>query len=217
MPEEAPEPISPAVGQRLSRYLRVLETRLEAGRATVRSRELGEVLDLTADQVRKDLSRLGQFGQRGVGYDVGRLVTAIRIVLGTDRRRRAGVIGAGRLGQALALHRGFPPRGFDIEAIFDVDPAVIGSAVGPLTVRDLAELGPEVARLSLEIVLLAVPAPQAQAALEACVAAGVVGVLSFAGKRLEAPAGVVLQHVDLAQELEQLACRLPAPGAAEDA
>jgi redox-sensing transcriptional repressor len=208
MTQQPAESIPSSMGDRLSRYLRVLEAVLEAGGGTVRSRELAEAADLTADQVRKDLSRLGQFGQRGVGYEVGTLVSAIRAALGTDRRRRAAVLGAGRLGQALALHRGFRPRGFDVEAIFDIDPDVVGLQVGALTVQTLATLPRSARALSLEMALLAVPAASAQAALDACAEAGIRGVVSFADVRLTAPTGVVVQEVDLARHLEQLVVRL---------
>lgn len=200
---------------RLSLYLRQLEALLRAGRDTVSSNELGQSLEITDAQVRKDLTYFGQFGYPGIGYRVVELREALRGVLGTNRTWSVALVGVGNLGRALLGYRGFRDRGFDIAAVFDRSPALVGQQIGGLTVHDVGDL-PEVARrLNLELAVLAVPAEAAVEAAEAVRQAGIVGILNFAPVPLKVPEVVSVVSVDLGLQLEQLAYQVTqrsAPG-----
>ncbi len=199
----------PAV-RRLSLYLRELEGLLSGGRETISSRQLGEVLNLTDAQVRKDLAYFGQFGYPGIGYRVEELISRLRSILGTDRMWNVLVVGAGHLGSALLNYRGFSKKGFQVVAVFDNDPAKIGVRVGlepGLEVLPLERMAAVVAERDIQIGILAVPAAVAQATANALVAAGVKGILNFAPASLNVPEKVTVATVDLAVQLEQLAFR----------
>lgn len=206
-PESIPEP---AV-RRLSLYLRELETFRAAGRKTVNSRELGESLNLSDAQVRKDLGYFGQFGQPGIGYQVDELVGQLRRILGTDRVWNVALIGLGNLGRALTAYRGFLKKGFQIVAVFDTEPDKVGQVIPSLEsirVQHLRELRKTASDKWIRLAILAVPAEFAQVVSDQCVEAGIQGILNFAPVNLAVPAEVAVSSVDLAVQLEQLAFRV---------
>ena len=199
-PESVP---NPAV-RRLSLYLRQLESLHRAARTTVSSKQLGESLGLTDAQVRKDLAYFGQFGHPGIGYRVDDLIAQVRRILGTDKTWNVILVGAGNLGRALSAYRGFEAKGFRLIAVFDNDPAKVGRRLGPLTIQPLTELADTIARESVKLAILAVPAEQAQALADQLIDAGVRGLLNFAPVSITVPPQVALNAVDLAVQLEQL-------------
>ena len=174
-----------------------------AGRPTISSRELGNALDLTDAQVRKDLAYFGSFGHPGVGYRVGELVRQLKQVLGTDRSWPVALIGAGNLGRALASHPGFTARGFALTTIFDS--ALAGETVEALVVQPMEALAEVLRRDKIRLAILAVPAEAAQAVADQLVEAGIAGILNFAPVTLDVPDHVSVNAVDLAAQLEQLA------------
>ncbi len=197
--------------RRLSVYLRFLEQEDQRGRATISSDELARLGGTTSAQVRKDLSHYGSFGTRGLGYDVPALRERLREILGLAREWRVIIVGAGRIGAALASYPGFATRGFRVVGVFDADARKIGSRWAGHVVRDVASLEADVAALAPEIAVLAVPTEAAQGMLDRLAAAGIRAVLSFASEPLHAPAGVTVQEVNMAMELEALSYALAHP------
>jgi redox-sensing transcriptional repressor len=196
--------ISESAVRRLSLYLRLLQEADAAGADTISSGELAERGGTTSAQVRKDLSLFGSFGKRGLGYAVPELLSRIRSILGLQQDWRVALVGAGKLGSALASYRDFDARGFQIRAVFDSDPRKIGTRWGDLTIQ-ADERMHEVLRLEgVEMAILAVPADAAQGVADRLVRAGVRGILNFAPARLRVPPEVVLKNVDVTLELEGL-------------
>lgn len=189
---------------RLATYLRVLSTLADRGITTVSSDELAVAAGVNSAKLRKDLSFLGSYGIRGVGYDVDTLIEQISRTLGLTVHRSVALIGIGNLGQALAGYAGFASRGFHIAALIDADPARVGTTVHGLTVHDIAELETIVADDEVAIGVLAVPASAAQDVCDRLVSAGVTSILNFAPVVLSVPAHVDLRKVDLAAELQIL-------------
>ena len=194
--------------RRLSLYLRFLEEFEDQGMATVSSGALAARGGTTSAQVRKDLSFFGSFGKRGLGYDVPELAGRLRQILGLDRRYRVAMIGAGKVGSALVQYRGFQQRGFDIVAIFDVDPAKIGHQWNGLTVLDIDTLELELGRHPIDMAVLVTSADAAQSLTDRLVRLGVRALLNFAPVQLGVPDGVVVKNVNLALELETLSYAL---------
>src|SRR5262245_5499148 len=197
--------ISEPTVRRLSHYYRVLEEVAAEGRRMISSHLLAEREGITSAQVRKDLSSFGSFGRRGLGYHVEHLREEIRALLGLDRRWRVCVVGAGHIGSALLGYRGFAEQGFDIVAVFDADAERVGRTVEGLAVRPMAQLS---AREGCEIGVIATPASAAQSVADALVAAGVLGILNFAPRKLRVPEHVTLRTVDMTMEFESLSYAL---------
>jgi redox-sensing transcriptional repressor len=189
---------------RLPEYLRALHHLAETGADTVSSEGLAAVAGVSSAKLRKDLSQLGSYGTRGVGYDVTRLVEHIEHVLGLTKRRNVALIGIGNLGQALAGYAGFASRGFRISALVDVDPARVGQRLGGLTVTHLDDLPDTVRAEQIAIGVIATPAQAAQVVADRLVAAGVTSILNFAPCVLNVPDYVDVRKVDLAIELQIL-------------
>ena len=189
---------------RLATYLRVLSTLADRGVVTVSSEELAAAAGVNSAKLRKDLSFLGSYGIRGVGYDVTTLTEQISRTLGLTVHRSVALIGVGNLGQALAGYAGFASRGFRIAALLDADPARIGARIRGLVVRDIADLDGIVAEHGITIGVLAVPVSAAQDVCDRLVAAGVTSILNFAPVVLAVPPHVHLRKVDLAAELQIL-------------
>jgi redox-sensing transcriptional repressor len=202
--------IPEATVARLPEYLRLLTESLEAGVLNLSSDELADMAGVNAAKVRKDLSYLGTYGVRGVGYDVEYLIYQVRRELGLDHDWPVVIVGAGNLGQALAGYGGFRSRGFPIAGIFDLDPSKVGSYVGDdhTPVRSLDELAAVVAAgyggSAVSIGVVATPASAAQDAADLLVEAGVTSILNFAPFVLSVPPGVMVRKVDLAVELQIL-------------
>jgi redox-sensing transcriptional repressor len=189
---------------RLATYLRVLSTLADRGVITVSSEELAAAAGVNSAKLRKDLSFLGSYGIRGVGYDVTTLTEQISRTLGLTVHRSVALIGVGNLGQALAGYAGFATRGFRIAALLDADPNRIGARLRGLVVGDIADLDEIVAENAITIGVLAVPASAAQDVCDRLVAAGVTSILNFAPVVLSVPPHVHLRKVDLAAELQIL-------------
>jgi redox-sensing transcriptional repressor len=194
--------------RRLSLYLRFLEEFEEQGIDTISSESLASRGGTTSAQVRKDLSFFGSFGKRGLGYAVPELAGRLREILGLERRYRVAMIGAGKIGSALVQYRGFRQRGFDIVAIFDVDPAKIGRQWNGLTVQDVSTLETELHRQPVDMAVLVTPADAAQPVADRLVRLGVRAILNFAPLQLTVPTDVVVKTVNLALELETLSYAL---------
>ncbi|ROP43288.1 redox-sensing transcriptional repressor Rex [Pseudokineococcus lusitanus] len=197
--------IPEATVARLPVYLRALTALVERGVPSVSSEELAVAAGVGSAKLRKDLSHLGSYGVRGVGYEVSPLVAHISRELGLTQEWRVVIVGIGNLGRALASHGGFAERGMCVTALFDNDPAVVGREVAGLTVLPMTELAAVVRRDGVSIGVLATPGPGAQPACDHLVAAGVTGVLTFAPAVLQVPEGVDVRKVDLASELQILA------------
>lgn len=201
---------APAV-RRLSLYLRQLEAFRDSNLQTVSSKQLGQAVQTTDAQVRKDLAYFGQFGQPGIGYGVDELIQRLRSILGTDRTQSVALIGAGNLGRALAAYRGFESKGFALTAVFDIDSSKLGRTLvydRPLVVRPMDQLQQIVGEHKIRLAVLAVPASDAQQVAERLIDVGIRGILNFAPVSLKVPPGVTVSSVDLAVHLEQLSFRL---------
>ncbi len=194
--------------RRLSLYLRYLEEFEDQGIDTISSEALASRGGTTSAQVRKDLSFFGSFGKRGLGYAVPELAGRLREILGLKRRYRVAMVGAGKIGSALVQYRGFRQRGFDIVAIFDVDPAKVGKQWNGLTVQHIDTLDAELARRPVDMAVLVTPAEAAPAVAERLVRAGVKAILNFAPVQLAVPDDVEVKTVNLALELETLSYAL---------
>jgi redox-sensing transcriptional repressor len=189
---------------RLPIYLRCLNQARTVGIAVVNSLQLAQMAGTNAAQVRKDLSYLGELGTRGIGYDVEALIHHIADVLGLTEKRRVAIVGYGRLGGALHGYRGLADRGFDIVAVFDDDPAKIGTKAGELTVASMDTLERDLRDLDVEIVILTTPTYVAQEVAERIAAAGVRAIMNFTYALLDLPEGVKVRPVDLSVELQVL-------------
>jgi redox-sensing transcriptional repressor len=189
---------------RLPEYLRALHHLAEAGDDTVSSEGLAAAAGVNSAKLRKDLSHLGSYGTRGVGYDVALLIEQIELVLGLTQRRAVALVGVGNLGHALAGYAGFGTRGFRIAALFDADARRVGEAINGLVVRDIAEAAEVVVAEEISIAVIATPAHAAQGVADMLVAAGVTSILNFAPCVLTVPEGVDVRKVDLAIELQIL-------------
>ena len=200
--------IADSTVRRLSIYLRFLEESEGSGHATISSDELARLGGTTSAQVRKDLSFFGSFGKRGLGYSVPELAGAIREILGLGREWKVIIVGAGKIGAALAQYRGFHQRGFRIVAAYDANRAKIGRKLDSVEVRDVSALERDIAENRPDIAVIAVPSDVAQDVLDRLVRAGVTAVLSFAAAPLHAPADVTVKTVNMAMELEGLSFAL---------
>ena len=204
VPLEIPE----VVIDRLPVYYRWLSGMQDAGTMTVSSQELGDALDVTPAQIRKDLSYFGRFGKQGRGYAVDRLVEELRLILGLHRRWRMALVGVGRLGRAIASYNGFQPEGFDIVVAYDSDPAEIGSEVDGITVRDVRTAEAELRADPVDIGIVAVPGDVAQDVIDTLVRAGVRSILNYAPTTVQVPRGVELRRIDPLLSLQSMTYRL---------
>jgi len=190
--------------RRLSLYLQFLEEAQRENRPTVSSRALAERGGATPAQVRKDLSFFGSFGKRGIGYPTTELAERLRSILGLERRYRVIIVGAGRIGAALANYPGFDRRGFDIVGIYDADATKVGRRLDGHEVRPVASLDADLAADPVDIAVIGTPAEAAQPIADRVVARGVRALLNFAPVPLSVPDEVVVTNVNMALELEAL-------------
>jgi redox-sensing transcriptional repressor len=205
MPSERPRRRIPeATVARLPVYLRILGEQSEAQVDRISSDRLAELAGVNAAKVRKDLSYLGRYGTRGVGYEVDYLVYQVRRELGLNHDWPVVIVGAGNLGQALAGYGGFGDRGYPVAGVVDVDPAKIGSVLGGVRVRHIDELAHIVQARRVNIGVVATPPAAAQDAAERLVRAGVTSILNFAPVVLSVPRSIEVRKVDLAVELQIL-------------
>jgi redox-sensing transcriptional repressor len=200
--------IADSTVRRLSLYLRFLEESTNRGLVTISSDELARRGGTTSAQVRKDLSFFGSFGKRGLGYSVPELTESLREILGLRRDWQVIIVGAGKIGTALAQYRGFRQRGFRVTAVYDRDPKKIGTRWDTLTVRDMAEIERDIQKEHPDIAVLTTPADEAQVVVDRLVSAGMRALLNFAPVQLQVPPDVTLKNVNMAMELEGLSFAL---------
>lgn len=200
--------VAPSTIRRLSLYLQFLDQCEREGKATVSSRALAERGGATPAQVRKDLSVFGSFGKRGIGYPTLILAARLRDILGLGRRHRVILVGAGRIGAALANYPGFESRGFEVAAIYDADPAKVGVSLDGNVVRSMRDLEADLAAQPADIAVIGTPAAAAQEVANRLVRAGVRALLNFAPVTLVVPAEVTVTNVNMALELEALSFAL---------
>src|SRR5215210_5517754 len=207
--------ISELTTNRLSIYLRCLNTLSAAGIKTISSQALAEQFNLNSAQIRKDLGYFGEFGVRGVGYYVDDLREHITKILGLDNPHRVGIVGAGRLGTALANYNGFGRSNFTVVALFDNDRQKIGKRIGEehILVNDAEQLPQIIRSEEIDVIVIAVPAKAAQRVLNQIMSAGIKAVLNFAPVSLNSRKGVKVKTVDLTTSLESLSYFLAQPPA----
>lgn len=198
-------PIPEATVGRLPVYLRALVEMAESGATVVSSETLAEASGVNSAKVRKDLSYLGSYGTRGVGYDVAYLIHQIRRELGLTQHWPVVIAGVGNLGQALANYRGFGERGFEVVALVDADPAKVGQTIDGITVQNINDLPRIVSEVEVAIGMICTPGQVAQEVADVMVAAGIRSILNFAPAVIAVPSSVSLRKVDLSIELQILA------------
>ena len=189
---------------RLPVYLRALQRLSEKGILTTSSQELGEIIGISAAQIRKDISQFGEFGKQGTGYSVPFLIERLRDILKIDRVWEVVIVGMGDMGHALARYNGFANRGFHINLVFDNDPKKIGQKVGEFEILDIAVLAEKVKQNKVKIAMLTVPATTAQETADQLVKAGIKAILNYAPISLNVPSGVRVQHIDPATHLQRM-------------
>ena len=189
------------VAARLSRYLQVLTQARKMGKTRISSQEIAEYTNINATQIRRDLSAFGKFGKRGVGYNIDSLLGEIRKILRTQGQHNIALIGAGRLGQAIASSPIFAEHGINIAAVFDKDPEKVGRPVGHVTVSEYGRLAGIARDKNIIVGVLAVPADAAQTAADDLVAAGVKIIFNYSEALLETPADVTVHTSNPAVEL----------------
>jgi redox-sensing transcriptional repressor len=204
-PQARDRGIPEATVARLPLYLRALNGLAERGTPTVSSEDLATAAGVNSAKLRKDLSHLGSYGTRGVGYDVQYLIYQISRELGLTQDWAVAIVGVGNLGRALANYGGFVSRGFRIAALLDADPAVVGEQIAGLQVEQTDELENVIKKRGVSIVVIATPASAAQHVCDRVTAAGITSILNFAPVVLNVPDGVDVRKVDLSIELQILA------------
>lgn len=204
MNENIPDPSV----RRLSAYLRQLEHLAAMGETHVSSRQLAQRLNVGPAMVRRDLTLFGQFGRRGVGYQVRDLIEQIHGILGTQQNWPVVAVGAGQLCGALLRYAGFAKRGFEVIAAFDDDLTKAGQKIGDIEIKPMGELADFVLKNDVKLAILTVPASAAQKTADMLVESGILGILNFATAGLETPAHVHSTQVDITAHLEQLSFRV---------
>ena len=195
------ERLTVGVAARLSRYLQVLTQAKKMGRSSISSQDVSEYTHINATQIRRDLSAFGKFGKRGVGYNIDALIAEIRGILRTSGQHNIALIGAGRLGQAIAGSSIFADHGFHIVTIFDDDPAKVGTELGGVAVRSTGDLSAQVAEHNIIAAVIAVPAGAAQIVADQLVQAGVHIIFNYSEALLQTPGDVVVHSSSPAVEL----------------
>ncbi len=195
------ERLTVGVAARLSRYLQVLTQAKKMGRNSISSQDVSEYTHINATQIRRDLSAFGKFGKRGVGYNIDALIAEIRGILRTSGQHNIALVGAGRLGQAIAGSSIFADHGFHIVTIFDDDTAKIGTELGGVAIRSTGELATQVAEHNIIAAVIAVPAGAAQSVADQLVQAGVHIIFNYSEALLQTPADVVVHSSSPAVEL----------------
>jgi redox-sensing transcriptional repressor len=195
------ERLSLGVAARLSRYLQVLTQAKKMGKETISSQELSDYTHVNSTQIRRDLSGFGKFGKRGVGYNVDSLVVQIRKILRTAGQHNIALIGAGNLGRAIASSDIFRDHGFQVVAIFDADPAKVGTQVGSQIVRPVEDLAQVVKEEDVVVGVLAVPGAAAQGIADELVAAGVKIIFNYSEALLDVPPDVTVHTSSPAVDL----------------
>jgi len=189
---------------RMPMYLRALTRMAEEGKTITSSQELGTRLGLSSAQIRKDLSQFGEFGKQGTGYNIDFLAEQIRRILKVDGLWEVALIGIGHLGTAIANYGGFVDRGFQVAALFDNQPDIIGKQIGRLTVQPMQTMVEEIRHKKIRIAMITVPAKVAQQVADACIEAGVRSILCFAPTSITTPKGVRVEYSDPVLHLQRM-------------
>lgn len=197
---DAPE----VVVARLPLYVRILTRLLQEGAEVVSSQQLGEKLQVTPAQIRKDLSYFGRFGKQGRGYSVIHLLERLKLILGLNSFWNVAVVGVGRLGRAILSYPGFTPDGFHLVAAFDSNPDVVGETVAGLTVNSLEQLDEIVSSKKISIAIVAVPTEHTQGVVDRLVACGVRAVLNYAPISPQVREGVRVRNIDPVLSLQSM-------------
>ena len=193
--------IPQGVVERLPSYLNVLLHLRGEGSETVSSARLSELAEVNVAQIRRDLAYFGQFGKRGVGYEISLLTDQIQHILGSDHIQRIAIVGAGNLGAALARYDGLRSRGFIVAGVFDADPRKIGQRIGDLIVRDVNELERVVSEQNIRFGVIAVPADEAQTVADRLCKAGIRVIVNYSTAFVDVPHDVTLHNTDPVREL----------------
>lgn len=204
--------ISKATIDRLPLYFRTLRQIQQEGTEIISSEELGRRIGVTPEQIRKDLASFGEFGKKGVGYFVRELIRNIGEILGLHRNWNIAIVGVGHLGWALANYRNFSSLGFNLAAVFDVDPAKIGQVIGGVEIFSFDRLEEVTREKNIHIGVITVPATNAQDVADRLVAAGVRGIWNFAPVKLDVPDNVRLVSEDLSVGLSSISYYLSRQG-----
>jgi redox-sensing transcriptional repressor len=189
---------------RLPVYLRALQRLSDKRIQTTSSQELGEIIGISAAQIRKDISQFGEFGKQGTGYAIPFLIERLRDILKVNRVWDVVIVGMGDVGHALARYNGFTDRGFRVKMVFDSDPAKVGQKVGEFEIKNISDMTETVKQNKIKIAMLAVPASVAQEVADQLVKAGVKAILNYAPLHLNVPTGVRVQHIDPATHLQRM-------------
>jgi redox-sensing transcriptional repressor len=197
--------ISEAVVRRLPIYLRYLNVLLMQNVQTVSSGDLGQKLDLNPAQIRKDLAYFGEFGKKGIGYDVNYLIEKIRQILKLDQFIQVALVGAGNLGKALSNYNAFLKDNMKIVAVFDAMESKVGDKINNLTVQPMSELKQTIKAKNIRIGIITVPATEAQHVANEFINAGIEAILNFAPAILKVPNEIRIHHADFTTELQSLA------------
>jgi len=194
---------------RLPLYLRALTQMAASGKEITSSQELGERLGISSAQIRKDLSQFGEFGKQGTGYNIAYLTDQLRRILKVDRIWEVALVGLGDLGRAIAHYAGFVDRGYRVVAVFEIDPAKIGTQIGPLTIEDTSRIVEVVRARGITVAMLAVPRDAAQEVTDRLVEAGVHAILCYAPTSVQVPKGVHVQYIDPVLHMQRMTYYLP--------
>lgn len=201
---DPPSNVPEVVIQRLPLYVRALSLFSDSGGDVISSEQLGQRLQMTPAQIRKDLSYFGRFGKQGRGYDVASLQKRLRSILGLDRTWNTAVIGMGRLGRAVVAYPGFAPEGFNIVAAFDDDDDIVGQSISGLHVQAISDLAATVRARDIKIGIVTVPIDHAQEVIDALVDAGIKSILNYAPLSPNVPDGVTIRGIDPVLSLQSM-------------
>ena len=189
---------------RLPVYLRALQRLADKGVLNTSSQELGEMIGISAAQIRKDISQFGEFGKQGTGYSIPFLIERLRDILNVDRVWDMAIVGMGDIGHALAHYNGFANRGFQVSAVFDNDPKKIGQKVGDFEVFSTAVMIEKIKQQKIKIAALTVPASAAQEITDQLIKAGIKAILNYAPISLNVPDDVHVQYIDPVTHLQRM-------------
>ena len=189
---------------RLPVYLRALQRLADKDIHTTSSQELGEIVGISAAQIRKDISQFGEFGKQGTGYAIPFLIEKLQDILKVDRVWEVVIVGMGDIGHALAHYQGFANRGFHVKMVFDNDPKKIGQKIGEFEVFDTASISEKIKQYKIKLAMITVPASSAQEVADQLVKAGVKAILNYAPISLNVPEGVKVQYIDPVTHLQRM-------------
>jgi redox-sensing transcriptional repressor len=189
---------------RLPIYLRALQRMADSGLKTTSSQELGELVGVSAAQIRKDISQFGEFGKQGTGYSITYLLDKLREILKVDRIWDVVIVGTGDMGHALSNYQGFSNRGFKVVMVFDNDKNKIGQKINQFVIEDSANMVEKIKAAGIKVAMLTVPASAAQGVADKLVQAGVKAILNYAPISINVPSSVKVQYIDPATHLQRM-------------